>query len=225
MSDFEFVYVGDPMCSWCWGFAPVLDRLAATFTIPIRLVVGGLRPGDSAQVLDDRLRGYLGHHWRQVQAQSGQPFDFSFLDRSDGWLYDTETADTAVVTMRELNPDEALRFFVTVQRAFYADGVDVTDPAIYPSLLDGFAVDPDVFMSAFRSGEMKARTWADFDEARHLGVSGFPTLLLDEGEQMVVAAPGYVDGDRLIPAISDWLETKHADVAPGLMCDLDGDVC
>lgn len=23
----EFVYVGDPMCSWCWGFAPALEKL------------------------------------------------------------------------------------------------------------------------------------------------------------------------------------------------------
>lgn len=225
MSDFEFIYVGDPMCSWCWGFAPVLDRIAETFTIPIRVVIGGLRPGDSAQMLDDRLRGYLTHHWRQVQARSGQPFDFDFLDRDDGWMYDTETADTAVVTMRELSPTETLRFFVTVQRAFYERGVDVTDPAMYPPLLEGFDVDPDEFMAAFGSGEMKARTWADFDEARRLGVSGFPTLLLDEGDQMVVAAPGFVDGDMLIPAITEWLATKHADVAPGLMCRLDGDVC
>ena len=26
-AEFGFLYLGDPMCSWCWGFAPVLERL------------------------------------------------------------------------------------------------------------------------------------------------------------------------------------------------------
>ena len=38
-TDAEFVYVGDPMCSWCWGFAPVLDQLAGHYAIPIRIVL------------------------------------------------------------------------------------------------------------------------------------------------------------------------------------------
>ena len=25
--DLGFIYVGDPMCSWCWGFAPALEQL------------------------------------------------------------------------------------------------------------------------------------------------------------------------------------------------------
>ena len=38
--DLEFVYVGDPMCSWCWGFAPVLDRMQKVYDVPLRVVVG-----------------------------------------------------------------------------------------------------------------------------------------------------------------------------------------
>ena len=43
-SDLEFIYVGDPMCSWCWGFAPVLERMTEVYEIPIRVVVGGISP-------------------------------------------------------------------------------------------------------------------------------------------------------------------------------------
>ena len=224
MSELEFIYVGDPMCSWCWGFAPVLDELQRTFAIPIRLIAGGLRPGDAAQALGGRMRSYLAHHWEQVEARTGQQFDRTVLER-EGWVYDTETADTAVVTMRELNPKETLRFFVAVQHAFYVDGIDVTDPDAYLDLLGGFDVDPDRFMAALTSSEMRERTWTDFEEAHQLGVSGFPTLLLDEGDRTVAAAPGYVAADRLIPAIRDWLNTQHAPIAAGLICDLDGDVC
>lgn len=221
----EFIYVGDPMCSWCWGFAPVLDELQANFTIPIRVVAGGLRPGPSAEPLNDQMRATLAHHWEQVAERSGQPFDHTFLQRNDGWVYDTELADTAVVTMRQLHSNQTLPFFFKLQSAFYAEGVDITDPVVYPGLLDGFDVDGDQFMKLLTSPEMKAKAWQDFAEARRLGVTGFPALLLDEGDRIVAASPGYVPAETLIPAIRAWILEQHTDLAPGLVCDLDGGAC
>jgi putative protein-disulfide isomerase len=42
----RLLYVMDPMCSWCWGFAPVLESLAeqaAAAGVGLQLVLGGLR--------------------------------------------------------------------------------------------------------------------------------------------------------------------------------------
>ena len=39
----RLLYVMDPMCSWCWGFAPVAEALAeqaAAAGVPLQLVVG-----------------------------------------------------------------------------------------------------------------------------------------------------------------------------------------
>jgi len=43
----HLLYVADPMCSWCWGFAPVIADICAAFgdRLPVRPVMGGLRPG------------------------------------------------------------------------------------------------------------------------------------------------------------------------------------
>ena len=43
----HLIYVMDPMCSWCYGFAPVIKRLVAEQegTLQFKLVMGGLRPG------------------------------------------------------------------------------------------------------------------------------------------------------------------------------------
>jgi putative protein-disulfide isomerase len=222
--DLEFVYVGDPMCSWCWGFAPVLERMTEVYEIPIRVVVGGLRPGPEAEELDERFARVLAHHWEQVEHASGQPFDHSFLERRDGWRYDTETAAVAVVTMRELNEDETLRFHSRLQRAFYSEGIDITDPAVYPALLDGFDVDPDRFMELFASAETKKAAWRDFTEARSLGASGFPTLLVRDGNEYGIVTRGYVDSDRLLPALSDWILNRFEDKGEALFCE-PGTVC
>ncbi|MFA5601454.1 MAG: DsbA family protein, partial [Phenylobacterium sp.] len=43
----HLIYFADPMCSWCYGFGPVMDQVAARYgeRLPIQLVMGGLRPG------------------------------------------------------------------------------------------------------------------------------------------------------------------------------------
>ena len=186
----RLVYVGDPMCSWCWGFAPVLEALSRTHGLPVDLIVGGLRPGPGSEPLDDRLRGFLRAEWTRIREVTGQPFDLGALDRED-WIYDTEVADMAVVAMRRLREDLTLPFFVRVQRAFYAEAVDVTDPSAYPPLARDVGADPDAFMAALTEGTAKEEAWADFGLARQMGVTGFPTLLASDGARLLLLTHGY----------------------------------
>lgn len=219
----ELIYVADPMCSWCWGFAPVVEKIDDSFAIPLRTIVGGLRPGDRAEPID-RIRPMLAHHWGQVAAASGQPFDLEGLDRTD-WMYDTLVPDTAVVTMRSMAPDVTLRFLTTLQRAFYSERIDITDPDTHANLISDFPVDPDAFVEAIRSPEMLAATERDFQEAQWLGVTGFPTLLLRDGATTVPLSLGYAPFERVAERINAFVEKNHPDTAVGLVCDIDGDTC
>jgi putative protein-disulfide isomerase len=219
----ELLYVADPMCSWCWGFAPVIDKIDQSFDMPLRVVVGGLRPGERAEPLD-RVRPMLAHHWSQVAAATGQPFDHTALDRKD-WMYDTLVPDTAVATMRSMAPNETLRFLATVQQAFYAEAVDVTDPYVYVDLVAGFPIDPEPFVAAIRSPEMLVATERDFQEAQWLGVTGFPTLLLRDGTTTVPMSLGYAPFERVAERLNMFIEENYADVAGSLVCDIDGGVC
>ncbi len=109
----ELVYVADPMCSWCYGFGPELEKVREQLSDhPVRMVMGGLWVGSRAQPLSDQLRTYLGETWDAVHRHSGQPFNKGLLDWDD-WTYDTEKACRAVVTMRLLAPDHEARFFTT----------------------------------------------------------------------------------------------------------------
>ena len=177
----RLIYVGDPMCSWCWGFAPEIESLAGD--LPVEVVVGGLRPGPMAQPLDDRMASFLGHHWSEIAERTGQPFDTTFLDRRDGWVYDTEPAAIAVTQMREMDHERTLDYFTDVQMAFYGRGEDVTDFDTLTALTAGYDIDRGDFAAALPTEEAKKRAWADFARARNWGISGFPTLVgeLEDG--------------------------------------------
>ncbi len=216
--DLEFVYVGDPMCSWCWGFSPVLEELESRYDIPLRVVMGGLRTGPRAEPMDAEARKQMATYWQGVSQRTGQPFTTASLER-DGWVYDTEPSCRAVVAMRELAPHETLRWVARLHRAFYVDGVDVTDLSVFRGLLDGFDVDPDRFGQVLTEDTTMERTEQDFLEAQRYGVEGFPTVLLRDGEELGVVTRGYVPWDQLEPPLTGWLEERYGDLTSGLVCD------
>lgn len=208
VADIEFVYVGDTMCSWCWGFAPVVERLQEHYSFPMRLVNGGLRPGPNAQTLEESLRSYLTHHWDQVAAASGQPFNDAVL-ATDGWIYDTEFPARAVVTMRNFNPQHEWRLFKRLQRAFYADGIDITDGAVYPDLLSSFDVDVAAFVEDLNSEKSRLAAWEDFEQAQVLQAQGFPTLLLRTDSDMATVTRGYRAFADIEPHLTAYLAARY----------------
>lgn len=189
------------MCSWCWGFAPVLRRAIERYDLDLDILVGGLRPGAAAQPLDDALRAFLEHHWTQVERASSQPFNHATLERA-GWIYDTELAGRAVVTARRRAPKRTFELFEIFQRAFYRDALDLTDPAAYRPLLAAAGLDPDAFVAEMLSEEVRQETYQDFALTQKLGVQGFPELLLIDGEVLKLRLSGY----RPFEPLADLLE-------------------
>lgn len=233
--DLELIYVGDPMCSWCWGFAPVLETLERRYAVPLRTVVGGLRPG-TREPADQQLREFLAHHWEEVAERSGQPFDVGSLEPdglvSEEWCYDTEPACRAVVAMRELAPPPVvLDWFARIQRAFYAESRDVTDPDVLVALGERFleeedlGLDPARFDEVLRDPATREQTRDDFRRSRRWGIRGYPTLLVRHGDDLAVAAPGWVPFEDLEPVITRWLtERVGEEAASGLVRRVDGAV-
>ena len=203
----RLLYVMDPMCSWCWGFAPVFDALAEQARaagVAARLLVGGLRPG-TRQALDAGTRGYILEHWRAVSERTGQPFRFDGA-LPEGFIYDTEPACRALVTVRRLAPEQVWSLLSSIQQAFYVEGRDVTRPAVLLELAEALGVPRQAFASAFDSAELHAATQADFARAANLGIAGFPTLLAERDGQLALLTNGYQPVEALAPLLDRWLE-------------------
>lgn len=198
-------YFADPMCSWCWGFAPVIAEIAnaCAATAPVRLTVGGLRAFEK-RPMDERARAYVRHHWQDVAASTGQPFDYGFFQR-EGFIYDTEPACRAAVAMRNLLPDAALDYFAAVQRAFYTQNRDVTGEDALAEVAWEFGVTPSDFKILFHAAEVVEATQADFRLTQGLGIRGFPTILLQDGEELSLLTAGYRPFQDIEQPLREWL--------------------
>lgn len=196
---YRFIYVADPMCSWCWGFSPTFSRLLELHPVPVTVKAGGLRPGPSAKDLDATMIGHLEHHWNQVAEASGQPFNYD-LFAWKGWRYDTELPCMSTLAMRELDVEDAnstttVAWLKLLQQAFYHENIDITDISVYPELLkrlnSDVVKDNDAFIKRLSEESLKTDTYQEFAEMRQMGVNGFPTLILDYEEKLYALATGF----------------------------------
>ncbi|RMP77546.1 DsbA family protein [Pseudomonas syringae] len=202
----RLIYVMDPMCSWCWGFAPVADALvqqARAAGVPLHLVMGGLRSEGAA--LEPAKRRYILEHWQAVEEATGQPF---LRDGAlpEGFVYDTTPACLAVTAARQLDPDRAWELVGLIQRAFYGEGRDVTRPSLLAELAEQTGLSRQAFADEFESKERQAATAADFSWAQDLGIAGFPTLLAERNGQLALLTNGYQPLSSLSPLLGRWLE-------------------
>ena len=199
----RLIYFADPMCSWCYGFAPEITRLTSETNkkLEFQLVMGGLRPGGKERISD--MDDFLKHHWDQVHQRSGQPFRYEILSNED-FIYDTEPACRAVVTIRTLDPQSEFDYFKKVQTAFYYENKDTNDPQTFADLAPG-NIEPEIFLEAFHSESMVSKTRGDFIFSQQAGVRGFPTTVLQIDKALYLLAHGYMEAGEILKRISDLL--------------------
>ena len=202
----EFLYIADPMCSWCYGFAPVIEQIARHFEgrVPVRLLMGGLRAGNTRPMRPED-KAYISGAWTKVGQATGQPFDFTFFDR-EAFTYDTEPACRAVVTARTMAPDKALAFKGRLSRAFYSQNRDITDTDEIVTVAQEAGFDGDDFRTHFLSGDIRNETFKDFLIAKEMGVEGFPCLVIgSEQDGYALITQGFRPIDGICEAVEGWL--------------------
>lgn len=208
MSDAErkLFYIADPMCSWCYGFAGVIQGIHAQYQdrLDISLVTGGLRVGN-AHRLTDKFKASLSEHWKEVEKETGQAFNYDF-SVPDDFIYDTEPSCRAAVVMRRNKGDEVFPFFETLHKAFYVDNRDLTNPSILSELAVGHGLDPETFNADFEDDAVKQETYDDFAFGHSLGLRGFPSIVLQDQRGLALLTSGYQHFEDLEPALDSWLD-------------------
>jgi len=203
----NLIYVGDPMCSWCYGFAAPLDQLLAdpqdAAPLQLALVMGGLRPFTTEPITPERANELAGH-WHHVAQASGQPFTPApdTAIHQPGFIYDTEPASRATVTVRSLWPKLVWRYFKAVQHAFYAEGRNVTEPGVLADVAEAHGIPRAEFAKAFASQAMRDATLQDFQQSQSWGIRGFPTLVAEHGDHLHLVGSGFMPIAALRAALS-----------------------
>lgn len=203
----KLVYFGDPMCSWCYGFAPELDNIRKALPdIKFELVLGGLRPYGKEPIAG--MKKFLLKHWTKIGDSTGQPFSYDIFDNED-FYYDTEPSNRAVVTARSMKDGIDLEFYDAVQRAFYAESRNVLDANVFADIAEHFGLDKIEYKKKFESEEMKVETRESFSYTIEHGINAFPTLVLETPERKYLLSRGYQKAEPLLEKINQVLSSAN----------------
>ncbi|MGB0721671.1 MAG: DsbA family protein [Gammaproteobacteria bacterium] len=182
MSESILWYVHDPMCSWCWGFRPAHDALLADLNgaVPVRRLLGGLAP-DSEHPMAEDMQAYLQDTWRRIQTRvPGTRFNFDF------WTNTTPRRSTwpacrAVIAARAQDPSLDDAMVHAIQRAYYLEARNPSDPDTLTELAAGLGIDTAAFSTAMNSTMVRETFAQERESARILGAHSFPSLVLEAG--------------------------------------------
>ncbi len=204
-SSLELIYVADPMCSWCWGFSPVINTIAEYIEprATLRFMMGGLRPL-TRTAMDDAMKTSIAEHWDHVSERTGQPFDRTFFER-DGFVYDTEPPCRAVCIMRKIQPSRTLAYLDGLQQAFYGDNRDITDRNILADIAADAGLESEIFLNQFDDVASAHEVAGDFSVVRQMGITGYPSVILRKDDEMSLLSAGYQSFEDLKQPLDTWL--------------------
>lgn len=194
------IYAYDPLCGWCFGFHPVMEKLAERFKdkLDIRVIPGGLAIGENAQSIREGYSYIIGA-LKQVEDTTGVEFgqNFKLLAEEGSYIYDSMPSCKAQTVINNTAPELSLNFAGKLQHAIFVDGKNLNQPDTFVDLLKNSGVDTDKFIEQFESEDTHKQTMQQFEWCRTMGASGFPTLLLEINDEVGLMSKGYRPYDTL----------------------------
>lgn len=206
MAERELIYIADPMCSWCWGFSPVMDRVARQIRdkATLKVLPGGLRM-DRQMPLSAFEADEILHHWQEVAKRTGQPFDFDRPPTTD-FVYNTEPGCRALSVMIREKPACGLEYLKTLQQTYYVGRRDLKDVEVLADYAPKFGVARARFVELFESEAARERLNDDIRFVRQCGIEGYPSVLIRTDNRIQKLTIGYQPFEALEPIIQRWLD-------------------
>ncbi len=194
------------MCSWCWGFAPVLDDLAHHLPteVNLRYVMGGLAP-DSDDPMPEEIRTYVQQAWREVSTTTGAQFNWVYWENCEPRRSTYPACRAALAAgLQDRLPD----MFAALQRAYYLEARNPSDTNTHLELAAELGLDANRFSNDLASAQVKDLLQEDFDCRRKLRVREFPSLILEEDGTRHSIVRGWADLDAARDRLASCLASN-----------------
>ncbi len=192
------IYCYDAYCGWCYGFSPVIKKIASDYKdkIDIEVLSGGMMIGENKMPIK-KISSFIQHSYKKVEALSGIKFGEDFLwhinnaEKSD-WVLNSEKPAIALGIFKEYYPEKQTDFASDLQYALNYQGRDLDDDEAYRHLLKQYHLPEAAFYTKLKSNEYKEKAFYEFALCKQLHVDSFPQLLLQTGEnKFYQIAKGY----------------------------------
>lgn len=206
------LYCYDAYCGWCYGFSPVIKKIAGEYKekLFVEVLSGGMIIPEKPQPISITA-DYIQKAYKTVEEYTGIKFGEDFLwhiynpDKSD-WFLSSEKPAIALCVFKDFYPDLQVQFASDLQYALNYEGRDLCDDEAYRHILDKYNIPAPTFYEKLHSKEYKENAYYEFGLVKQLQITGFPAVLMQANEsKFYLLARGYIDYETLKTRIDNVL--------------------
>jgi len=174
-------YILDPMCSWCYAFAPVWQKLLKNLDsdVHVEYVYGGLAP-HSDEPMSKSMQEMLENTWKAIEKKVGTQFNYDFWKKCKP-RRSTYLACQACISAKEQGKEYEM--IKEIQKAYYKNASNPSDRDTLERAALNAKLNVKQFSSDLESQKTITLLEKNLNRRRALGVNGFPSLILKSDNQ------------------------------------------
>lgn len=204
----HFVYIADVFCPWCYGFAPVMQRIAKEHPdLPVRVLGGNLISRPITLAEDVAQSPDLVDFWREVERVTGRSLAGAIEAAESGRdvrLY-SPGADEILAVLGRLAPGHELAQLIGLEELFYGQGRDIFTADTLAEIADHWNLDPKHFEAALDQSATLAATEKNLENAAALmgEITSYPSVLLMREGKYDAVSRGFVRYETAAARLED----------------------
>lgn len=212
----RLIYVYDALCGWCYGFSGIITEFVKNHPEieEVEVISGGMVRGDRVGPIS-QISDYLSNAYKDVEEKTGVEFGEAFLNgtlKEGKAILNSIPAAVAMNIFKEVDTENQLEYASEIQKAIYYDGEKPEDPELYSELAAEFGFDREDFKNKMSSTKYRGLAEQDFAICQQWGINGFPSVILDLGDQLTLMARGAASLEMLEENYREILESSEESV-------------
>jgi len=204
--DLTLYYIHDPMCSWCYGFKPVLELLTNQLKdiIEIKYYLGGLAE-DTDTVMSNSMQVNIQSNWKRIEKTIPSiRFNYNFWElcipkRS------SYASCRAVIAAKKQHKKFEYTMINAIQNAYYLNARNPSDYDVLYELAKETGLNQQQFKFDIHSDEVNSNLMQQILFCRKIGADSFPSLFILSNNNYDPIILDYNNADLILDHIKSYL--------------------
>ena len=200
-------YVYDPMCAWCYAFAPTFEKIKENLpsNVKIEYVPGGLAPHTN-EAMPQHMREKIESIWYQIEEVVGTKFNHDF------WTKCTPRRSTylscqASLAAKEQGKEEQM--IKAIQEAYYLRAMNPSDEDTMIQLAKELDLDIEKFKKSLNSKETIENFNEKLNLRRKLHLNSFPSLAIKYKKEVYPINIKYNEPEAVLKQIENITQNVY----------------
>lgn len=228
MPSAHFVYIADVYCPWCYGFAPIMTKLAKIYPqFPVHVIGGNLISRPITLAEDAAASPDLVDFWHEVEQTTRRSLAgaINAVEEDRDVRMFSPAADEILVALKKLAPNHELEQLIELEDMFYGQGRDLFTQESLKEIASNWKIDVISLQHVLDKDATAAATEKNLAEASELmgEITSYPSVLLVRNNKVDAVSRGYVHFETVDARMKDAMQDLGIEVPKtGIYCSRHG---